>query len=229
MFTAREKHTTAATKLIALAVMAMILIGSIFTIFPTTVSAAAAGPGTYRPSDTDGLNVRSGPSTGYSRIGGISYGTTFTVTQISNEWGYVPSYNGWVSLDYAQLVSSSSSAVTSANIPDGYYVMVSKLNNAKAVDIQGAYKDNGTCAMLYDRHSGDNQIFYFERLSDGTYRIKAKHSGRYLEVRNSSQANGADVAQWDWHSDYACKRWYIIDCGGGYYKLINKTGRIKQI
>lgn len=112
--------------------------------------------------------------------------------------------------------------MTSANIADGYYSISSKLNNSKCVDIKGGYKDNGTTAILYDWQGSDNQIFYFERLSDGTYRIKAKHSGRYLEVRDSSHNNGAEVAQWEWHDGYSCKRWYIIDTGGGYYKLVNK-------
>ena len=214
---------SAAIKILAL-VMTLIL-------FSLTVSAAQAGPGVYKVTATDGLNARSGPGTGYARINGINYGATFTVTQTSNEWGYVPSYGGWCCLDYAVLVSSTqTNSMTSANIPNGYYVIFSKLSGSKVIDIYGGYKDNGIAAILYDYQGSDNQIFYFERLGDGTYRIMAKHSGRYLEVRNSSRDNGTDVAQWDWHDSYACKRWYIIDVGGGYYKFVNKeSGKVLDV
>ena len=107
----------ATTKIVAM-VMAIIFLGSIFTVFPTMqVSAAPSGNGTYIVTATSGLNVRSGPSTSYSKINGIPYGKTFTVTKTSNEWGYVPSHNGWVSLHYAKILSSSNS--TNANISTG--------------------------------------------------------------------------------------------------------------
>ena len=83
---------------------------SFLSIFPAAmVLAAPAGPGIYKVTTSAGLNVRSGPDSGYVKTGGISYGATFTVTQTSGSWGYVPSYNGWVHLDYAQIQSSNSS------------------------------------------------------------------------------------------------------------------------
>ena len=218
-----SNKTIVATKMAAFALLASMLLLGIFAIFPAIpASAAAAGPGTYKVTTSAGLNVRSGPGTGYGRVGGINYGATFEVTQTSGAWGYVPAKNGWASLDYAQLVQAAPTSMTSSNLPNGYYVISSKFDFCKVIDIYCAYGENGTCAIIYDWNGTDNQIFYFERLSDGTYRIQAKHSGRYLEVRNSSHSNGAEVAQWDWHDSYACKRWYVIDCGDGCYKLINK-------
>ena len=212
--------------------MAIISLCCFLTVVSPTlmVSAAPAGPGVYKVTATDGLNVRSGPGTNYARVNGINYGATFTVIQVTGNWGYVPSYGGYACLDYAQLIQTASNSMTSANIQNGYYAISSKLNNSKVIDIYGGYRDNGTAAILYDWQGSDNQIFYFERLADGTYRIQAKHSGRHLEVRNSSHDNGTDVAQWDWHDDYACKRWYIIDFGNGYYKFINKeSGKVLDV
>jgi len=101
------KNKTTAKKILTLIIFTAIIFG-IFTVFPTTtVLAAPAGPGIYKVTTTAGLNVRSGPNAGYNRISGINYGATFTVTQTSNEWGYVPSYGGWVSLDYAQLIQAT--------------------------------------------------------------------------------------------------------------------------
>ena len=142
----------------------------------------------------------------------------------------------WVtSSDYKNYVSSANNtsnntSAKSADIPNGYYYIASKLDNAKVIDINGAKTDNGIPAILWDYNGCDNQIFYIEKLSDGTYRIKAKHSNRYIEVRNSSHDNGADVAQWDWDDNYACKRWYIVDAGGGYYKFVNKeSGKVIDV
>ena len=60
-----------------------------------------------------GLNVRSGPGTGYSRTGGLSDGTSVTITDISEDsgWYYVTGsgISGYVSADYITLSGSSSS------------------------------------------------------------------------------------------------------------------------
>ena len=76
--------------------------------------------GTYRPSASDGLNIRSGASTSYSVLGAIAYGTSFTVTKVSGNWGYTTSggKTGWVCLDYATYVSSSSTSGDSAGSYD---------------------------------------------------------------------------------------------------------------
>lgn len=128
--------------------------------------------------------------------------------------------------------TNTSTATTSANISNGWYIISTKLNNKKCIDIKSGSKANGATTILQDFSSngGDNQQFYFERLSDGTYRIKAKHSNLYLEVRNSSRSNFAEIAQWEWNDSYACKRWYIIDVGGGYYTFVNKeSGKVMDV
>jgi len=53
-----------------------------------------------------GLNVRSGPGTGYSRVSGLSNGASVTITSISNGWYKIS--GGWVSADFIVLSGSSS-------------------------------------------------------------------------------------------------------------------------
>ena len=55
--------------------------------------------GTYRVSSYSGVNVRSGPGTGYRRIGGLSNGTRVSATGYSNGWVRIAS-GGWVSGGY---------------------------------------------------------------------------------------------------------------------------------
>ncbi len=97
-------------------------------------------PGIYTVNSSTGiLNLRSGPSTSYSRITEIPTGTKLYISEASGDWGRV-TYNGksgWVSLDYVKpdkvtvkydanggdnapqptSVSGSSSCVLSSSIP----------------------------------------------------------------------------------------------------------------
>lgn len=65
-------------------------------------SAASAGSlsagkntsgGTYKVSSKIGLNVRSGPGTGYAKLGMLTYGATVKVQSIANSWAKI-SHNG---------------------------------------------------------------------------------------------------------------------------------------
>ncbi len=64
---------------------------------------------TYRVNTEYGLRLRSGPGTSYTGLDVIPYNTTVTVTTIQDGWGYT-TYNGqagWISLEYATLVSET--------------------------------------------------------------------------------------------------------------------------
>ena len=213
---------TEATKILALAITILMLICTIFTIFPATpVYAAAAGLGTYKVTTSAGLYVRSGAGTNYAVVGGIGYGAMFTVTQINGTWGYVPSYGGWSCLDYAQLIQSSSNTATSANIADGVYSIYFS-NTNYLVDIEGANPNNGAKTILYASNGGTNQQYKLTRQSDGSYRITPMHSqNKCVEVRNSSKNNGAEVGIWD-YVGIDCQKWYIMQ-KNGYYVFVNKN------
>lgn len=87
------------------------------------IDAAASGGGSSAPASTptatgnrykvnarSGLNVRSGPSTSYSRYGALVYGTEVEVVGQKNNWSQIV-YNGktaYVYSDYLTAVASSS-------------------------------------------------------------------------------------------------------------------------
>lgn len=62
----------------------------------------------------DELLIRSGPSTSYSSIGYLTYGTAVTITEKKSdgtlEWGKIP--QGWICLKYVQLNSNGGSSNT---------------------------------------------------------------------------------------------------------------------
>lgn len=76
---------------------------------PSQPSSSKYTTGTYKPSASEGLNIRSGASTSYSVVGAIAYGTSFTVTKVDGNWGYTTSggKSGWVCLDYAVKTTAS--------------------------------------------------------------------------------------------------------------------------
>lgn len=60
------------------------------------------------------LNVRSGASTSFSKIGSLPNGTTVTVTKKHDGWGYIEQEGlaGWISLEYANMVSDNRIVLT---------------------------------------------------------------------------------------------------------------------
>ena len=63
--------------------------------------------GRYSIKSSDGVNLRSGPSTDYERIGWIANGAEVEVSVVSGEWGKI-SYNGadgWICLKYTNKIA----------------------------------------------------------------------------------------------------------------------------
>lgn len=61
-----------------------------------TAVASASYRKTFKAVTKLGSNIRSGPGTNYKKIGGLTYGKTFTATKQSGNWVYGPALNGWV-------------------------------------------------------------------------------------------------------------------------------------
>ena len=79
------------------------------------------GSGTTGTVKASSLNVRSGPGTGYSRVGSLANGATVTILGSSGNW-YQISYNGgtaYVSKDYVVASGGSSSGGGSATASNG--------------------------------------------------------------------------------------------------------------
>lgn len=52
--------------------------------------------------NTAGLNVRSGPGTGYKKVGLLYTGTPLRILKVSGNWGYSRGAGGWVHLGYCR-------------------------------------------------------------------------------------------------------------------------------
>ena len=66
-----------------------------------------------------------------------------------------------------------------------------------------------------------NQLWSFERQSDGSYYIKNVASDLYLDVDNEETENGTNIKLYNYSASNA-QKWYIIEVKGGGYRLIPK-------
>lgn len=66
-------------------------------------------------------------------------------------------------------------------------------------------------------------------VSDGVYRLIAKHSGKALDVNGCSTADGANVQQWPWTGG-DCQRWKIEHQGNGEYRITSQvSGKVLDV
>ncbi|HOQ38278.1 MAG TPA: RICIN domain-containing protein [Acetivibrio sp.] len=65
----------------------------------------------------------------------------------------------------------------------------------------------------------------YENITDTTlYKIMNKNSGKYLDVKDASTTNGAQIVQWSDNGSLS-QQWYIMDMGNGYKKIINAKSK----
>lgn len=84
------------------------------------------------------LNIRSGPGTGYSSKGYITPGVYTIIAESSgtgaSKWGKLKSGEGWVSLDYCEKISSSTTATQSVSELDAAVDKLAKLGVINSPD-----------------------------------------------------------------------------------------------
>ncbi len=100
-------------KVIAIALIIITLISTL----AYTVSAASYSTGSYTVTANNGVYVRKGAGTNYSKVGAAAKGTKFTVSKISGSWGYASTVkctngykSGWISLNNCKYNSTSRSS-----------------------------------------------------------------------------------------------------------------------
>jgi hypothetical protein len=110
--------------------------------------------------------------------------------------------------------------------------MVTSQQSGKILDIAGGPAATGAGAVLQQWQiipDAPNQRFRFEQLSDGSYRIRARHSNKVLDVAGGSPDNGAGLIQWDWHGG-ANQRFDVADLGDGFVRITARhSGRVLDV
>jgi hypothetical protein len=100
----------------------------------------------------------------------------------------------------------------------GPYTLVAQ-HSGKAAEISGASTAAGAGLVQRTVTSGTNQQFEFVAADDGHVRLKARHSGLFLQPTGT--ANGADVVQ-QADSTATGQQWRVVDHGSGVVSLVNR-------
>lgn len=70
---------------------------------PQSAASSSGRPlGMYHVNTSAGLNVRSGPGTGYRRVNFLKNGTPLRILKVSGDWGFSKGAGGWVHLGYCR-------------------------------------------------------------------------------------------------------------------------------
>lgn len=104
---------------------------------------------------------------------------------------------------------------------DGTFTIKTKLTNGnRCLTIQNASEEIGAKCEIYDITNQESQKFYLEKVdmfdlnTESTYKIRAKHSGKYIGV------NGTNVEQQS-SNNLNTQRWKLTRLTNGYYKILS--------
>lgn len=104
-------------------------------------------------------------------------------------------------------------------VPNGVYIIKSAMNQNYVLDIAGASDANGANAQLYEANGTGAQAFALT-WSNGYYAISNVSSGKYLDLENGSNQNGANVQQQGtFVRDSA--RWSLVGNPDGSFVFLN--------
>lgn len=114
------------------------------------------------------------------------------------------------------LLSSSS-----ANIPLNTAVNISSaLQSGLVIDLPGGATSSGKRLQLYSWNRTNAQLYSFQSVGNGVYRVINLASGKAVEIAGGSTANGGAVQQWDSNDTHA-QHWSLLSYGNSVYSLVN--------
>ena len=110
-------------------------------------------------------------------------------------------------------------------IPDGIYGIRSK-KSGLVMDIYGGSTEEGADIIQWPSHGGVNQMWIFEKQSNGFYKITSVLNPAYsLDVYGGNTDLGNRVIQWGWHGG-ANQLWQLVANADGSYALISKLSEL---
>lgn len=94
----------------------------------------------------------------------------------------------------------------------------------KAVDIRDASGADGAIAQLWVYNGTANQKFYHDSAGSGLIRLRNVNSGKCLDLKGPSDANGTQVHQWNCNNSDS-QKWRRVKVGEQRYIEVDKKWR----
>jgi subtilisin family serine protease len=129
--------------------------------------------------------------------------------------------SAWNTSDTATNLDSGTSMAT-PHVTGVAALYLQRNPRATAAAVQLALTMNATQNQVINPGQGSPNLLLFNGVNvSGLYDVRAKNSGKVLDVTGISLSNGAVVEQWDyWGGDN--QKWLISSVGNGYYKILAK-------
>lgn len=141
---------------------------------------------------------------------------TQIIYPLSNGSGYKL---GWINGIY------TTNGDTEVMISDGYYQIISAIDNSYVLDVYGISQDNCANVQIYENNKGLNQGFLIKRESNGYYTITALHSNKVLDVEKGGKTSGSNIIQYQLNGSSASDNqlWKIYKTSDGYFRFQSKS------
>ncbi len=206
-------------------------------VAPSPVVGGTSSVGTVTlnaPAPSGGVSVALASDSALAKVPPVvlvpagATGAAFTVTT-SNLSG-PGSATAYLSAAYSAATLKAALGVTYApSVPaTGVYRLTTKGQQGLALDVLGFGNGNGTTVQLYAAGQTCNQQWLVEKQADGTFKLHP-YSGvgtnQVLDDNNGGIANGNKVTTYQDNGNDA-QRWFFLDIGGGYYRIIPKNAGI---
>lgn len=115
--------------------------------------------------------------------------------------------------------------ITGERIPDGTYVIATKLDGGYVLDISGGSKENGANLQIWHRNNTTAQSFEVKYIGDGYYTIINQNSGKAIDAQGGGTAPDTNVWQYAVNNTDA-QIWKIIPAEDNSYYIINKASEL---
>lgn len=111
--------------------------------------------------------------------------------------------------------------ISSKVISNGFYRIVSALDNNMVLDLYNGFSSNGTNVQLYKSNGSNAQKFEVTYLDNGYYKISSMLDlTKSFDVAAAGVKNGTNVQIYDNNNSLA-QQWVIKDAGNGYFYIIS--------
>ena len=103
-------------------------------------------------------------------------------------------------------------------IENGTYIIKSRLNTNKVLDIAGGSVSNGANVQVWENDNVVQQRYKITYYDEGYYKIEALHTGKVLEVAGGGMTRGTNVQQYEWNGTDS-QKWIIEKNADGSYSF----------
>ena len=111
-----------------------------------------------------------------------------------------------------------------------FYILISALNNNKAVDLNRGSTNNGANIQLWSTNNTYAQVFHLIRKGQ-YYTMTNIATGKAIDVKGGSNSQGTNIQQYQVLSskDNNAQLWKLESAGNGYYYIRSKIGNYMDV